>query len=190
MTRMKEFSGTAFFALTAVAMLPTGGLAQGENNGSASASAVAAEMRTSELRQLSVARSLMQAKQWDNAIDAFTKAAAASSNDVAAAARAGLSHTFALKMKSSDDEAAEASARNLRLGQAFLDAGDWDKAIATLTEVTASENVSLAELRAKPACPASPMFAKTTGGWLLAHSGPPLRSLSRPDAGSPTQSAP
>lgn len=145
MTRTTKFSGSAFIAVPAILIFSTGALAQQENKSGMTASPTTVEIRASDLRQLSLARSLMQGKQWDEAIDAFKRSAAASSDDVATAARAGLSHAIALRRKSIHDEAAETNARKLRLGQAFLEAGDWDKAIAVLAEVAVSENVTLAE---------------------------------------------
>ncbi|MBB2708413.1 soluble NSF attachment family protein (plasmid) [Rhizobium sophoriradicis] len=144
MPRTLRKSGGAFFALAIIALSPAAALGQGESNSEIPKSPSVIERRSSELRQLFLARSLMQAKQWDTAIDAFTKVATASNDDVAAAGRAGLLHALAMRRKSNDDDVAQAATRKFRLGQAFLETGDWDKAIGALTEVAESQNASLA----------------------------------------------
>ncbi|MBB3303300.1 tetratricopeptide (TPR) repeat protein [Rhizobium sp. BK077] len=144
MTKMLGRSIGAILVLAAIVALPAVASAQEEDHGRVSTSSGPVEKRASELRQLSLARSLLQARQWDQAIEAFTKVAMSSNDDLAIAGRAGLSHAFAMKAKSSDHDSVQADVRRLRLGKAFLAAGDWDKAIAEFTEATASRNASIA----------------------------------------------
>ncbi|MFA1623294.1 hypothetical protein ACDY96_10785 [Rhizobium mongolense] len=144
MARMLRISVAAFFALATIALPPAAALAQEEGAGRMSTSPGPLEKRAGELRQLSLARSLLQARQWEKAIDAFTKVAMSSNDDLAAVGRAGLSHAFALNAKSSAEGSAQVAIIKLRLGKAFLAAGDWDKAIVEFTEVTGSQNLALA----------------------------------------------
>jgi len=103
-----------------------------------------AEKWAAEERQLALAQTFFTAKQWDKAIDAFVVAAAATSPDIAAAARSGLSQALAAKKAAGDQDAVDAASRKLALGRAFLKAGDWDKAVEALKEVATAEDATIA----------------------------------------------
>lgn len=140
---MARNNGLLFIFLLALSLLPfasVGALAQVDHGARPSAEVTVAERRAAEGRQLALARTLLNAEQWDKAIEVFVAAAAATNVDIAAAARVGLSQAAAGKKAYEEREAAMAAARKLEMGRTFLSAGDWAKATEALQDAAAAKD--------------------------------------------------
>ncbi len=162
---MARINGLCFVVLLVLHSLPfpvAVPLAQANPNIQSAADVFPADKRAAEERNLALARAFLKAEQWDKAIDAFVTAAAATSSDIAGAARNGLAQALKAKKAADDQDAANAATRKLELGRAFLNAGEWDKAVEALADAAAAENATIAvsarddlqdAVRAKEAAP-------------------------------------